>query len=225
MLESILFHGSDHVVDHPFRGGGKSHNDYGSGFYCTPDMELAREWACSSGSTSAFVNHYSLEPNTSLTVANLSAPPYHVLNWLAVLLKNRHFDLRHPLARQAKEYLLQTFLPPLSAFDIVRGYRADDSYFAIASSFLEGALSLEQLQHALRLGTLGEQVFMQSEKAFAALVFLTAETVDRSIYLTRRQQRDVQARNEFRSMATAAERTFILDILRQSWKNDDPRLR
>ena len=93
MLESILFHGSDHVVDHPFRGGGKSHNDYGSGFYCTPDMELAREWACSSGSTSAFVNHYSLEPNTSLTVANLSAPPYHVLNWLAVLLKNRHFDI------------------------------------------------------------------------------------------------------------------------------------
>jgi len=86
-------------------------------------------------------------------------------------------------------------------------------------------LSLEQLQHALRLGTLGEQVFMQSEKAFEALVFLTAETVDRSIYLTRREQRDVRARNEFRSMATAAEGTFMLDILRQSWKNDDPRLR
>ena len=41
-----LFHGSDHIVEHPTRTGGKIHNDFGQGFYCTTDLELAREWAC-----------------------------------------------------------------------------------------------------------------------------------------------------------------------------------
>ena len=42
----IVFHGSDHIVDHPVLNGVKRSNDYGSGFYTTESLELAKEWAC-----------------------------------------------------------------------------------------------------------------------------------------------------------------------------------
>ena len=36
-----LYHGSDHIVEKPVFGEGKSYNDYGRGFYCTEHVELA----------------------------------------------------------------------------------------------------------------------------------------------------------------------------------------
>lgn len=224
MLGNVLFHGSDHIIDNPWPGGGKINNDYGQGFYCSENLELAREWACTE-KPSAFVNHYSFEPSVPLKVLNLAEPPYHVLNWLAILLKNREFDPKHPLAREGKEYILQEFLPQTQGYDIIHGYRADDSYFGIASSFLSGGLSLQQLQFALKLGLLGEQVFLQSEKAFDALVFVSAKAVDKSIYLPRRNARDARARDTFRQMVPAKEGLFMLDILRNEWRNNDARLR
>ena len=41
-----LLHGSDHVIERPDLRLGKMNNDYGQGFYCTQDPELAKEWAC-----------------------------------------------------------------------------------------------------------------------------------------------------------------------------------
>ena len=42
-MENILFHGSDKVVERPSKKGGRLHNDFGQGFYCTPSLDLARE--------------------------------------------------------------------------------------------------------------------------------------------------------------------------------------
>ena len=41
-----LYHGSENIIDVPTYGKGARHNDYGKGFYCTEDIELAKEWAC-----------------------------------------------------------------------------------------------------------------------------------------------------------------------------------
>lgn len=224
-MGSILFHGSDKVVEYPTLQGGRIHNDFGQGFYCTPDINLAREWACSEHS-SAFVNHYSFEPSIELRICNLLGPEYHVLNWLAILMNHRVFSTRHPLMKEIKAYILKEFLPDLSGFDIVRGYRADDSYFDIAESFLAGSLSLEWLQRALKLGNLGEQVFLQSQKAFDALVFTTAEPVERELYYLRRIQRDQNARKAFKQIKdSGADGVLAVDLLRNQWKNNDERLR
>ena len=226
-MDSILFHGSDKIIETPTRNKGKMHNDYGQGFYCTPDLALAREWACSE-SPSAFVNHYSFEPSYNLKICYLSKPPYHPLNWLAVLMKNRVFSTKHLVSKEIKEYILREFLPDLSGFDIIRGYRADDSYFDIADAFLSGAITLQQLTKALRLGNLGEQVFLQSQAAFDALVFTSAEYVDKQVYYPLRVQRDRQARQAFRNMKGAglgADGILAVDILRGKWRNDDARLR
>ena len=44
MIKTI-YHGSDHVIQHPVFHGGKRNNDYGYGFYCTESKEMAMEWA------------------------------------------------------------------------------------------------------------------------------------------------------------------------------------
>ena len=41
-----IYHGSQQIVEVPKFGAGKSYNDYGQGFYCTENIELAKEWAC-----------------------------------------------------------------------------------------------------------------------------------------------------------------------------------
>lgn len=226
-MENLLFHGSDKIIEHPCKAGGHLHNDFGQGFYCSPSLDLAREWACTEYPT-AFANHYSFEPAFAPKVCNLSGPDYHVLNWLAVLLANRVFDTRHEAPKAIKEYIMQEFLPDLSGFDIIRGFRADDSYFDYARFFLDGGMNIEQLNTAMHLGNLGEQVFLQSDRAFEALVFLSVEDVDRAVYLPKRQAREARAREDFHKMKYGSklfEGLFAIDIYRNKIRNDDVRLR
>ena len=219
-----LYHGSISVIDMPQLGKGNHKNDYGLGLYCTEHVELAKEWACSSGKD-GFVNGYSLDI-TELTVCDLTQQ--HILNWMAILMENRTFDLSAGVAAAARDYILQTFLPEYRNFDIIRGYRADDSYFSFARDFLNNSLSLEELAEAMKLGELGEQVVLKSEKAFDMLTFEEATPVDSSIYHPKWVSRDQKAREDYRKMkerSNPLEGTFIIDIIRQQWRNDDERLR
>ena len=42
-MKKKIYHGSDHIVKTPRYHGGKPHNDYGYGFYCTESSEMAKE--------------------------------------------------------------------------------------------------------------------------------------------------------------------------------------
>ena len=42
----IIYHGSKEIVEKPVFGVENLRNDYGLGFYCTKNIELAKEWAC-----------------------------------------------------------------------------------------------------------------------------------------------------------------------------------
>ena len=44
-MERTLYHGSQIILEKPEYGKGARNNDYGRGFYCTEEIELAREWA------------------------------------------------------------------------------------------------------------------------------------------------------------------------------------
>ena len=221
-----LYHGSDHIVSHPFWGGGSLHNDYGTGFYCTEHLELAKEWACLRG-RQAFVNHYTLDLD-GFKLLNLSRPPYHILNWLAILLDNRTFDLNTSIGVASKNYILHEFLPDYRDADLIIGYRADDSYFSFAEDFLNNSLSITQLERAMHLGKLGEQIVLISQKAFERIVFLKSEPVDTAIFGSRRKNRDLEARAAYRRIAAEGfppTGIYMVDVLRDNWKNDDPRLR
>lgn len=218
-----LYHGSSVILEKPEFGKGKAYNDYGLGFYCTENPELAKEWACTS-ENSGFSNRYILD-TSSLTIFDLSEK--HILNWLAVLLENRTFKIKGALAEQARNYLKHEFIVDISEYDVVTGYRADDSYFSFAESFLNGALSLENLSHAMKLGNLGTQVVLKSKKAFECLEFKGYETAGHDIYFAKRDERDAGARQQYKSMSrntNPLDGTYIIDILREEWKNNDPRL-
>lgn len=219
-----LYHGSVLIIDKPELGKGNRKNDYGLGLYCTEHIELAKEWACSTGKD-GFANEYELNID-GLRVCDLTQ--HHILNWMAILLENRTFDLSAGLASAARDYILETFLLDYKAYDVIRGYRADDSYFSFAKDFLNNSLSLEELSKAMKFGKLGEQVVLKSEKAFGALVFMEYTPVDGSVYYPKWKNRDQKAREDYKEIkekSNPLEGTYILDIIRQQWKNDDERLR
>lgn len=221
----MLYHGSSVAVGNPVWGLGNPKNDYGLGFYCTPHKELACEWACSE-IAGGYVNSYRLHL-AGLSVLNLTSGDYTILHWLAVLLRNRTFRLSGDVVPLARDYLLQTFSVPVEEYDVVRGYRADDSYFSFADAFLKGAISLPQLERAMTLGNLGEQVVPRSERAFEQLEFLGADAVDQGVYYPRRKARDRAAREAFakeRFCAAVLAEPRIFDILREEWSEDDARL-
>lgn len=221
-----LYHGSTGRVSNPTYGFGNPKNDYGLAFYCTEDPEMAKEWACREDGADGYVNRYVLEEQ-NLQVLDLMNGEYHVMNWFAILLENRDFKINSELKQTTKDYILSTFLPNYREADIIRGYRADDSYFSFANLFLDGGLSLEKLERVMRLGTLGEQIAIKSKRAFEHMKYQGSERVESLVYYPKRCVRDLKAREDFRetkSKENVLEGTFILDMLRSNWRNDDARL-
>ena len=127
-----------------------------------------------------------------------------------------------------KDYLQANFLVDLSQFDIVIGYRADDSYFSFAQDFVSGVISLNKLSEAMRLGKLGEQIVLKSRESFSHIRFLGAEPAIAETYYEKKSMRDREARRAYRQTKRAADainELYILDIMREGIKNGDPRLR
>lgn len=214
------------IIEHPDLGKGKEHNDYGRGFYCTESLEMAKEWACAMPGQDGYANCYKLD-NTDMKVLNLSEGRYHVLNWLAVLAMNRDFRASTPIGIDGKEYIIHEFGVDLMPYDIIRGYRADDSYFAFARAFVNNTITATQLREAMKLGKLGEQVVLKTEKAFHNLNFAGKEFADGAVYFAKREQRARNAEKDFREIikGDAKEGLYMIDILREGMKNEDLRLR
>ena len=219
-----IYHGSAMEIPKPLLSKGKENNDYGRGFYCTEYIEMAREWACRGKSPPGFVNTYELNME-GLAVLDLSASGYSVLNWMAVLLANRTFDLDTDIGLEVREYLIANFMPPIREADVVIGYRADDSYFSYADSFVNNALSLRRLNEALHLGRLGLQTALRSERAFDNLSYVGAEIVAWNEYHARHVARDnaarAELRNAVRSAAGAADDIYAVDVIRRGLKHGD----
>ena len=221
----IVYHGSSKIIEKPIWGMGNPNNDYGLGFYCTENEELAKEWACSSESD-GYANKYSLDL-TDLSVLSLTNGEYNILNWLFVLLENRQFRISGDIATQAKEYIFDNFAIDYKKYDVIKGYRADDAYFSFANAFLNNTISVSQLEKAMVLGKLGEQVVALSQKAFNAFEFIEATVAPNEMYLPKKMARDSAARDEFKkekSRGSVLTEKYILDIIREGWKNDDERL-
>ena len=221
----LLYHGSDHVIKRPEFGAGKKHNDYGRGFYCTENIELAKEWAVSEDAD-GYVNKYSID-TSHLSILDINSEQYTMLHWLGILLKNRIFTLSTPLEREAKKYILDNFNISLDGIDIVKGYRADDSYFSYARDFISGVISYEQLSKALRLGMLGEQYCLVSQKVFTEIEYVGNEYVDSEEWYPRKMLRDMYARQGYRNMENEEYRKgelYITKIIDEEMKKDDLRI-
>lgn len=224
-MKKILYHGSENIIERPEYNKGARTNDYGRGFYCTEEIELAKEWACKR-QQNGYVNKYELDM-AGLNVMNLNDPQYSILNWLAHLAAHRTYWQNGSIAAEAKAYLGEHFLVDISDYDIMIGYRADDSYFAFAQDFVAGVISMQKLAEAMHFGKLGEQIVLKSKKAFSAIQYLGNEAAAAEEYYMKKVQRERDARREYRrtrKKVTDVNELFMLDIMREGIKNGDTRL-
>lgn len=223
-MKEFIYHGSDHIIEKPVYGQGELRNDYGRGFYCTKEIELAKEWACGEGND-GIVNAYELRMD-GLSVLHLNDEPYCILNWLAVLTRYRTYWERNTISEQAKKWLQDHFFVDPAGYDIVIGYRADDSYFSFARDFVANSISLRQLSEAMKLGCLGEQIVLMSRKAFNHIHFKEYIPVKAEEYYEKRIQRNEQAKKEYRkqrSVTTTPEDIFMIDIMRRNMSAEEIR--
>lgn len=218
-----IYHGSKQIVEVPTFGEGRKNNDFGLGFYCTESNDLAKEWAVSS-LRDGFSNRYTLDMEY-LNILNLNSPDYTILNWMAVLVEHRLFSIKTPVARRAKRYLIENFGVNVNAYDLITGYRADDSYFDYAEAFLNNTITVEQLSRAMRLGKLGEQIVIKSRFAFSKLKFEGFEVAEKGTYYVLRKARDDAASQMYLDIQEEdSDGLYIQDIMRGGVTNDDPRI-
>lgn len=222
----IIYHGSQQIVEVPKFGIGKKYNDYGQGFYCTESIELAKEWACPV-KNDGYSNKYCLSLD-GMNIMHLTKGGFNILNWLAILLAYRKFDITSPVGNNAREFILNRFIPNTTDIDVMIGYRADDSYFSFAEDFVNNTISLRDLNLAMQLGTLGEQVVLLSKRSFQQIEFIGYEVADYREYYYKRTERDQTARAAYKSRKKNLQQLmkdiFVLDIMREDMKHDDPRL-
>lgn len=195
----ILYHGNKDKSMIPKYGCGNKDNDYGEGFYTTADKELGKEWAMSSYTrgNKGYLHTYelSLEGLKILDLTKLDS-----LHWIAELLVNRRINtdgreaLQDDIDKFIDKYKLNT-----DGYDVIIGYRADDSYFTYAEDFMTGAIYKETLEHALRFGNLGLQMFIKSRNAFNQLKIVCEPEVVHDKYKVlceRRRQLAVEEYNQ-----------------------------
>ncbi len=219
----IIYHGSKDIIEKPEFGKGNKKNDYGLGFYCTENVEIAKEWACSNNETNGYANQYEIDLS-AYKVLDLREETYSILNWMALLLKFRTFDVNTPISAQAKEYILENFYVDVEEYDVIIGYRADDSYFSFAKDFINNTISVEQLAEAMCLGELGIQIVLKSKKAFNAVKFISYELAECKEYYVKRVSRDKKARETYLSgyrQNLVTDGLFVMDIIRKGLKNGD----
>ena len=218
-----IYHGSKQIVETPTFGEGRKNNDFGLGFYCTESNDLAKEWAVSS-LRDGFSNRYTLDTEF-LNILKLNSPDYTILNWMAVLVAHRLFSIKTPVARRAKSYLIDNFGVNVNAYDLITGYRADDSYFDYAEAFLNNAITVEQLSSAMRLGKLGEQIVVKSKFTFSKIKYEGFEAAEKDAYYVLRKARGDDANQAYLNiLEEEADGLYIQDIMRGGAANDDPRI-
>jgi hypothetical protein len=225
LMKKMIYHGSEQIITNLVYGYGSTSNDYGRGFYCTESPELAKEWACKRD-RNGFANCYAFDMD-GLTVCKLNEEPYHILNWLAVLTRFRSYWQKNSIAEDAKKFLQENYFVDVSQFDVIVGYRADDSYFSFAQDFIMGIISLEKLSRAMQLGKLGEQIVLKSEKSFAHLEYQSNEEAFAEIYYAKKAARDLKARRAYieEKCVSRLDEIYMIDIMRGRVNKDDLRIR
>ena len=195
----ILYHGSPNKVVVPQFGFGEGKHDYGKGFYLTENIELAKEWAvCRPDETNGWVHKYELETDD---LKILDFQEHDILSWLAELMKHRDASDSRRYKVLSKKFIAEYGIDT-SEYDVIKGWRANASYFYIAKEFVRDNIDIEILEELLSLGGLGIQYCIKSELAYSKLAEVDDGliSVDYSEFNEKYNERDIIARKRMREL-------------------------
>lgn len=211
-MKRTICHGSEFIIKKPEYGKGNIHNDYGLGFYCSSNKGLAKEWAARRNGH-GYINRYIIRDDR-LAILDLTKPPYdNVLYWVSLLMHNRELssDLKDNYPRELK-YLEEKYLIDVSRFDVVIGYRADDSYFRFPEAFVRSEITFESLNKILQAGDLRKQYVLISKRAHGLIHFVDYQEVFED------------SKGDYYRRKDTADKIFI-DLLHEDRYSKDTRLR
>lgn len=199
MGKLILFHGTSEKTIVPTYGKGKEKHDYGMGFYLTESIDLAKEWAvCRPNEKKGFVHQYELDTD-GLKILDFGEKG--VLAWLAELMKHRDAaDSKR--YRMLAERFIEKYGIDTGEYDVIRGWRANASYFYIAKEFVRDNIDMDILEELLSLGGLGIQYCIKSELAYSKLHETegSLQAVQYEEFNEKYNQRDITARQKMREL-------------------------
>lgn len=199
MDKVILYHGSQNEKITPQFGLGNEKHDYGKGFYLTESLDLAKEWSvCRPEESNGWVHKYELETE-GLKI--LDFQEQDILAWLAELMKHRD-------AADSKRYrmLSKKFIEKYGidtyGYDVIKGWRANASYFYIAKAFVRDEVDVDILEELLSLGDLGVQYCIKTEKAYKNLTEISSDlqSVSFTQFNEKYNKRDIAARENMRKL-------------------------
>lgn len=87
-------------------------------------------------------------------------------------------------------------------FDVIKGWRANASYFYIAKAFVRDEVDIDILEEMLALGELGIQYCIKTERAYEMLTehMEALQPVDFSQFNEKYNMRDTRARENMRKL-------------------------
>ena len=212
-----LYYGSKTLLQQPVYGEGNPTNDYGLGFYLTNDQNLADLWACQYPE-GGFTITYSINIR-NLNILQLSdVSEESVLKWITLLVKHRFSYQQIIENKQVIDWLISHFDVAINQYDMIVGYRADDSYFNYSIGFVTGAISLETLTKAMKLGKLGLQYVLISKKSFREIQFVSSYAVLHKDDYKEFREKTLDEYHELLRQEDIFTNTFIGDLMKKYGK-------
>ena len=217
-----IYHGSKEKIKTPQVNGSNPTNDYGPSFYLTVDLNAAKSWACRNDSL-GIVNKYTINSKKfhDFKILDLTnKDKYSVLNWLAILMHFRTLDSSFKRNNEATLKWLEKYYVDVSQYDVVIGFRADDSYFRFPIRFVSNDLAIEDLERVFLSGNLGIQYAFMSKKAIGSLKFVDAIECDDS-FLGHHYSIVADASKMFDEILSSPrdpKKTYILDLMRKDYE-------
>lgn len=214
VIEMKLYYGANDLIIKPVFGKGNPSNDYGLGFYLTPEYDMAVLWA-----SKFHKNGYAITYEVDLSSMNVlylnSSSKEDVLKWITLLVSHRFSRDEYEKYKTQIEWLKKTYSIAIDNYDMIVGYRADDSYFKYSEEFVNNNLSLELLKRAMEIGKLGLQYVLISKKAFNSIKYISHAKVDHTEEYERFRLKTLQEYNNLREQ-DSINNTFIRDIMREN---------
>ncbi len=204
MAKIVLYHGSPEKVVVPTFGLGNDKHDYGRGFYLSDNLDLAKEWAvCRPDEHNGWLHKYELDTD-GLNI--LDFEKMDVMCWLAELMKHRDAADSKRYRMLARKFI-EKYSIDTSGSDVIKGWRADASYFFIAKEFVRDNIDIDILDRLLSLGGLGIQYCIKTEKAYSHLREIPDSVlpVNYTEFNEKYNSRDIEARKNMRELVDSDE--------------------
>lgn len=124
-----------------------------------------------------------------------------VLAWLAELVKHRDAADSKRYRMLAKKFI-EKYGVNTEEYDVIKGWRANASYFYIAKEFVRDNIDMDILEELLSLGGLGIQYCIKTELVYSKLQEIegSLQTVSYAEFNEKYNQRDISARQKMREL-------------------------